>query len=75
MPQLVPGVPVSRMGTRDAAFLRLFAKRLMVPALSWGIDITAGKGAVSGAHAASMFESVVMAAFSLDLELDCLNLF
>ncbi len=32
----------------------------MVPALSWGIDITAGTGAVSGAHAASMFVSVVM---------------
>ncbi len=56
------------MGTRDAAFLRLFAQRLMVPALSWGIDLTAGTGAVSGAHAASMFASVVMAAFSLDLE-------
>ncbi len=71
----MPGVPVSRMGTRDAAFLRLFAKRRMVPARAWGIGITAGTGAVSRAHAASMFASVVMAAFSPDLELDCLNLF
>ncbi len=59
------------MGTRDATFLRLFAKRLMVPALSWGIDLTVGTGAVSGAHAASMFASVLLAAFSLDLKLDC----
>ncbi len=35
----------------------------------------AGTGAVSGAHAASMFASVVVAAFSLDLKLDCLNIF
>ncbi len=63
------------MGTRDAAFLRVFAKRLMVPALAWGIDIAAGTGAVSGIHASLMFASVVMAAFSPDLELDCLNLF
>ncbi len=63
------------MGTRDAAFLRVFGKRLMVPTLSWGIDIAAGTGAVAGAHAVSMFASVVMAALSLDLKLDCLNLF
>ncbi len=63
------------MVTRDAAFLSVFAKRLMVPTLSWGIDIAAGTGAVSGTHAASTFASVVMAAFSLDLKLDRLNLF
>ncbi len=62
------------MGTRDAAILRVFAKRLMIPALAWGIGIAAGTGAGSGPHAASMFASVIMAALSLDLKLDCLNL-
>ncbi len=62
------------MGTRDAAFLRVFAKRLTVPALSRGIGMAAGTGAGSEAHALSIFASVIMSAFTVDLTVDFLNL-
>ncbi len=69
---LCPHLPYRYKGNGNSG---VFAKCLKVSAQPYVIGIAAGTGAGSGALVASTFASVIMAAFTEDLQLDFLNLF
>ncbi len=74
MPQLVPGVPVSRKGAGGAASLGVFPKRLVVPAWSGRVVMAAGMRARSRPGLSVTAVSAIRAALAMDSKFEFFNL-
>ncbi len=74
MPQLVPGVPVSRKGAGGAASLGVFPESVVVPAWTGRVVMAAGMCARSRPGFSVTAVSASRAALTVDLKFEFFNL-